>query len=68
MKVHFKAEGSDIIPNKGFWFSLPVMIKVLTLVVKQGGGGNLNNCNWYQPLNKGHIGTSHFVEIVLFSV
>ncbi len=39
MKVHFKAEGSDIIPNKGFWFSLPVMIKVLTLVVKQGGGG-----------------------------
>ena len=28
MKVHYKASGTDIIPNKAFWKSLPTLIKV----------------------------------------
>lgn len=28
LKVRFQKTGSDMIPNKGFWFALPVLIKV----------------------------------------
>ena len=28
MKVKFNAAGSDIIPNKAFWLSVPFLIKV----------------------------------------
>ncbi len=28
MKVHFHKEGTDIIPQKFFWFALPGLIKV----------------------------------------
>lgn len=29
MKVKFQATGSDIIPNKSFWFGLPLLVKVM---------------------------------------
>ena len=28
MKVRYQATGSDIIPNKSFWMSLPLLVKV----------------------------------------
>ncbi len=28
MKVKYNAAGSDIIPQKAFWFALPLLIKV----------------------------------------
>ena len=28
MKLHYKATGTDIIPNKKLWFALPIFIKV----------------------------------------
>ena len=28
MKLHYKATGTDIIPNKTFWFALPLLLKV----------------------------------------
>ena len=28
MKVKFQKTGSDIIPNKAFWMSLPLLVKV----------------------------------------
>ena len=28
MKYHYKATGSDIIPNKKFWTALPLLVKV----------------------------------------
>jgi len=28
MKFKFQATGTDIIPNKGFWFVLPFLVKV----------------------------------------
>ena len=28
MKLHYKATGTDIIPNKKLWFSLPLLLKV----------------------------------------
>lgn len=28
MKYHFKATGSDVIPNKKFWTALPILVKV----------------------------------------
>ena len=30
MKVRYQATGSDLIPNKGFWESLPLLVKVST--------------------------------------
>ena len=30
MKFYKKASGTDIIPNKGFWIAVPVLIKVHT--------------------------------------
>lgn len=28
LKVKYQRAGSEIIPNKGFWFALPILIKV----------------------------------------
>jgi hypothetical protein len=28
MKYHYKATGSDVIPNKNFWTALPLLVKV----------------------------------------
>lgn len=28
MKFHYKATGTDIVPNKKFWFALPLLLKV----------------------------------------
>ena len=28
MRVKFDKTGSDVIPNKGFWFALPFLVKV----------------------------------------
>ena len=32
MRVKYEKTGSDIIPNKGFWFSLPSLVKVRNLI------------------------------------
>ena len=31
MRVKYEKTGTDIIPNKGFWFSLPSLVKVRNL-------------------------------------
>ena len=31
MKFHYQSTGTDIIPNKALWVSLPFLIKVITI-------------------------------------
>ena len=32
MRVKYEATGTDIIPNKNFWFNIPFLIKVKNVV------------------------------------
>ena len=42
MKFHFKAAGTDIIPNKRVWFALPSLLKV-----QYARSGWLGSCQYY---------------------
>ena len=34
MRVKFDKTGSDVIPNKGFWFALPFLVKVAIYILE----------------------------------
>ena len=62
MKVKFNAMGSDIIPNKAFWFAVPVLIKVGTAVCAQSPGQLI----WSHDLLCLHNNTNECVPCLLF--